>query len=220
MKELYLIPKHQFEMMKSKNSLTSKNNDNTKSSVPKISNRSTSPKITRSNFTRLNKNKVLKSKSKVPDVGQKWGTRILPPPLQNPVYMKGINYNREDKPTNFNIEHQLTMKFYGKHLSHARVLLDHLEKSGNVEWNEYGDISHPINGYNVVNFLEDVIKKNKISPSKVEDYKFIISSGNIPLYIIKNKELKNYLTQDPPRTVIGKSGKLFNSKTSPQWNTY
>ena len=75
------------------------------------------------------KNAVLKSKYKVPDVGQKWRTRILPPPLQNPIYMKGINYNRNDKPKNSNIQQQLTMKFYGKHLSHARVLLDHLEKT-------------------------------------------------------------------------------------------
>ena len=134
--------------------------------------------------------------------------------------MKGINYNHSDKPKNSNIQQQLTMKFYGKDLSHARVLLDNLEKSGNIEWNEYGDITHPINGYNAVKFIEDVIKRNKINASKVEDYKFIINSGNIPLYIINNKELKNYLTQDPPTTIIGKSGKLFKSRRSPNWNIY
>ena len=216
MKELYLIPKHQYDVMKSKNSLNG--NNTSKSSISEISNYSTPVKANRSKFIRTNK--IVKSKSKVPHDGQKWQTRILPPPLQNRIYMKGIKYNRNDKPVNSNIQQQVTMKFYGKQLSHARVLLEHLEKSGNVEWNEYGDITHPINGYNIVTFMEDIIKKDKISPSKVEDYKFIINSGNIPLYIIKNKELKNYLTQDPPTTVIAKNGKLFKSKSSPHWNTY
>ena len=144
--------------------------------------------------------------------------RILPPPLQKPVYLKGVYYNRDEKSKNSNIQQQLAMKFYGKNLSHARVLLNHLEKSGVVEWNEYGDISQPINGYNIIKFMEDVIVKDKINPNKVEDYKFIIHSSNLPLSVIKNQELKDHLTQYPPSTVISRKGKLF--RQAPRWNSF
>ena len=82
---------------------------------------------------------------KVPQPGQQWQTRMLPPPLQKNINMKGMRHDKNyEVKKNPNIQHHLAMKLYGKDLSHARLLLNHLEKSGDVEWNEYGDILHPL----------------------------------------------------------------------------
>ena len=120
MKELYLIPKHQFEMMKNRNPKTD-NSD--KSNLSTHMQPTTSVK---SKSTLVNKGKV--HKRSVPTVGQEWGTRVLPPPLENIVPIRGVSYSHSDKPKNPNIQQYLTMKFSGRNLSHARILLNLLEK--------------------------------------------------------------------------------------------
>ena len=65
--------------------------------------------------------------------------------------------------------------------------------------------------------MDDVINHNKINDSKVEPYKFIINSTNIPISMIKNKQLKQYLTQNPPTSVLSKKRTLFNS---PNWQSF
>ena len=218
MKELYLIPKHQFEVLSNKNHVNSKGNNIT--SKPKITNMVKTP-----NLVRSNKPKTIKRK--VPLVGQQWGTRLLPPPIQKPVHMKGIKYSYKETSKNPNINQQLSMKFFGKNLSHARILLDHLDKSGLVEYNEYGDIFQPINGYNIVDFIEDIISNDKISAYKFEDYKYIVNFTNIPLHFIKNKEFKNYLSQSVKPMFRGVGKKVKKSKSIQQqqqqqqrWSSY
>ena len=239
MKELYLIPKHQFELMKSKSSSSSKSSTNSTTNSITTSTNGTNPttdsnktkivrpsKITRPKFNNRNK-------PKIPKIGQEWGTRVLPPILQNSIPLKGISFNHDQNKKNPNIQAQLSMKFYGTHLSHARVLLNHLEKSGLVDWDEYGDIFKPFNGYNVIDFIEDVISTWKIDISKLEDYWMIINSTNLPLHFIKNPVLKNYINQKiNPTTAItttttrssrGKKtnkGKLIPSKSKPRWDIY
>ena len=118
MKELYLIPKHQFEMMKNRSPKTDNNGK------PNLS-AHMQPSITaKSKTTVVNKGKL--HKRSVPTVGQEWGTRVLPPPLENIVPIRGVSYNHSDKPKNPNIQQYLTMKFSDNHLSHARILLNHL----------------------------------------------------------------------------------------------
>ena len=52
---------------------------------------------------------------------------------------------------------QISMKFYGK-ISHASVLLEHLENSCTVNWSDYYDLIN-INKYNIPNFMQVVISK-------------------------------------------------------------
>ena len=75
------------------------------------------------------------------------------------------------------------------------LLLSHLEKSGVVEWDEYGDLFKPVNSYNVIDFLSDVILFNKLGVNKLKDYNFIIETANVPLHFIRKSSLKNYLIQ-------------------------
>ena len=215
MKELYLLPKHQFDLLKSKNGVrspTTSHPSHVSKSMGSDSNISTTPTRKSSKCPR---NKVTRpKKSKLKQQQQQWGTHT-PPTLPTPIHLKGFSYNRVEKPKNSNLHQQLGMKFFGKNLSHARVVLDHLEKSGIVEWNDYGDMTQPLNGYNILTFMEDIISKDKIGLSKVEDYKFLINATNLPLDMVKNKDLKSYLMQNPPSTVIGKSGKLFKNYLTP-----
>ena len=169
-----------------------------------------------------------------PVVGQRWQTKLAPPPLQKSIPLKGIVYDRKEVPKNVNIQQQLGMNFHGKDLSHAKVLLNHLERSGIVEWDEYGDLFKPVNGYNVIDFLSDVILFNKLGPDKLNDYSFIIQTANIPLHFIRNTSLKNYMIQSRSTRTITSSKRTLSSGVgkkkkgkfvkkqhiSPEWKTF
>ena len=158
MKEFYLLPKHQFEILTSKkdpivNIDTKKEPIVNMDKPPKellperIKNCSSKIGLCKPNKKNI-KSQVSQFKTKnfkVPQPGQQWQTRMLPPPLQKNINMKGMRHDKNyEVKKNPNIQHHLAMKLYGKDLSHARLLLNHLEKSGDVEWNEYGDILHPL----------------------------------------------------------------------------
>ena len=224
MKEFYLLPKHQFEVLNSKKVANGDVDKNPKEFSTEKTKGETSrkPRNTRNVQSKFPKVKPSKM-NKTPQPGQRWRTRMLPPPLKKSINMKGMIYhnNNNENKKNPNIQHHLAMKLYGKDLSHAKLLLNHLEKTGDVEWNEYGDILHPLRGYNIVNFMVDVVTSDKLNLSKLEDYKFIFNTANIPIDYIKNKRLLKHINQNPPSTIVGKKSKIFTqSQVKPSWTTF
>ena len=91
---------------------------------------------------------------------------------------------------------QLNAKFKPENLPHARLILKHFEKSSHTQWDEYGDLFSPINGYNIIDVIHDFIFKSDIKDSlKVNDYRFLVSSTDLPMHYIRNNPLKNTLTK-------------------------
>lgn len=216
MKELYLIPKHQYDVMKTK---TNHHHDD----QPQTTNDpSHTPGVRQNNIPKVRKSHTPKLRKSIPQVGQQWRTKVLPPPLRKPIEMKSISYGRSQIKVNPNIHHLLSMKFFGKNLAHARILLDHFEKNGIIEWNEYGDILHPIKGYNIVDFMFDIISSKKmIDSKKFNDYKFLINSVNIPMTYIQNSHIRHHLTHNPPTRITAGHSRLSRpSKSSTLWKTF
>ena len=82
--------------------------------------------------------------------------------LQKLIYMKRLSYTHTEKSKNSIIRHQLSMKVYGRNLSHTSVLLGCLENSCTVDWSDYCNFVTSINRYFILNFMEDVISKEDI----------------------------------------------------------
>ena len=168
MKELYLIPKHIYDIMQTDKSQTD-------------------IKTKKKHNNRLN---------------ERWGTTVLPPPLQNKVHLNPIkipdtrksnNRQHHYKPT---IYDQLNLRFKPENLHLANLILKYFEKSSSTLWDEYGDLFSPISGYNIIDIIHDFIFDTDIKdPLKIDSYRFLVSSTNLPLHYIRNNSLKNNLTK-------------------------
>ena len=168
MKELYLIPKHVYDIMQAGTSQT-----------------------------------TIKSKKK-PSIhlNERWGTTVLPPPLQNKIHLnpvkipdtrKSNNRQQHYKPT---IYDQLNLRFKPEKLHLANLILKYFEKSSSTLWDEYGDLFSPISGYNIIDIIHDFIFDTDIKdPLKIDSYRFLVSSTNLPLHYIRNNSLKNNLSK-------------------------
>ena len=54
----------------------------------------------------------------------------------------------------------------GRELQRAVLILKHFDTTGDIKWNEYGDIYSPINGYNIIDIIHDLTYHDKISKLK------------------------------------------------------
>ena len=134
---------------------------------------------------------------------KQWGTTMLPPPLQKKISLNTVKIPEISKvPVKHNLAYkpslseQLNVKFKPENLPHARLILKHFEKSSNTQWDEYGDLFSPINGYNIIDIIHDFIFKSDIKDTlKVSDYRFLVSSTDFPIHYIRNNPLKNVLTR-------------------------
>ena len=89
---------------------------------------------------------------KSPEIGEQWMTRVIPPPLQKGIKMKGIRPFKYDGDSNHihknpNILQELSTELQGKNLIRGKLLLKYIENSGQLEWDELGDIYRPMSGY-------------------------------------------------------------------------
>ena len=146
---------------------------------------------------------IKKTNMKKSPNGEQWKTRILPPPLQNSILLNEIKVP-EKKTQNLSsttsLYELLPLRIKkSSDLSRARVLLKHFEKNGNITWDSFGDIFSPINNYNIIDIINDLINKSdKIEKKRLDDYKHFISIANIPTWLIKNETILNAIKRDPP----------------------
>ena len=167
MKELYLIPKQGYERM--------------------LSSLNTNSKV----------NTEVKDEKEI-----EWKTSIPPPtssirnPRQSQIPLRVIK-SPEDISLNRNpsLNELLPITFKEEDLSRAKLLLKHFEKSGSFRWDNSGDLFSPFNKGNVI----DIIKtwndnKSRFTDEEIQLYRYIISVTDIPIWMIKNSQLKKLLT--------------------------
>ena len=174
MKEFYLVPKHLYDAMKSTTTVKKKGSDIIKGRIPNSS--------------------TTNIKRRIPKIGEQWQTKIPPPPLRNQITLNSIKgTDTNDKP---NIYTHLSLRMSGKELQRATLILKHFDKSNDMKWDEYGDLYSPINGYNIIDIIHDLIYHEKISNiDKLNDFKYIITSSALPIHYIKNKFIKEHLSE-------------------------
>lgn len=164
MKELYLIPKQTYERMVS----------------------------TLNNNSKVNTKR--KEKKEI-----EWKTPLPPPPLQKHarevIPLKVIN-TPGDMSINQNpsLNELLPITFKEEDLPRAKLLLKRFETSGVFKWDNNGDLFSPFNKGNII----DIIKtwsddKSLFSDSDVDVYRYIISTTDIPIWMIKNPQLKKMM---------------------------
>lgn len=179
MKELYLIPKLVYErVMKSHKDVTdseiSSSNIggyNKMVELKTILTNKPPPAI----VPQFNNNESLKKKNTVTlktlkKVGEKKNNKN--PPLSNLINIIFPNTTR----------------------TYALSLLKYFEKSDNMKWDNNGDLFHPLNKYNILEFITNLAQKNKkIDAQYIDDYKYLISDINLPYWLIRNVALKKQL---------------------------
>ena len=196
MKEFYLLPKHQFELMNSK-----------KKKIVAGDGDSVNPTTTPCNIKKG-------EKKKKPEIGERWGTRIIPPPIRKSIAVKGMKYNSKIHP-NSNIQQELSSQLQGKNLTRGKLILKHIENSGNIKWDEFGDIYNPLNNYNIIDFIKDITSNDAIADIKIADYKLLVLLGNVPLHYIKNERLKKYILNPLQYSSVKKAKKRKKPSTPP-----
>lgn len=197
MKELYLIPKQSYERM--------------------VSSLNVNPKVN------------MKRKDKTKDI--EWKTSLPPPSLQKhsraEIPLKIINTPMDSSINqNPSLNELLPITFKDEDLSRAKLLLKRFESSGNFKWDNNGDLFSPFNKGNII----DIIKiwnddKSLFSDRDVELYRYIISTTDIPMWMIKNPQLKKLLlakdVKKKKKKTKSRMGagqmKKINTKT---WMTY
>ena len=186
MKVLYLIPKHHYEVMNNGSSHVKGN-------------------IVDADDTIMTN---MRNEDKVPKSEEKWVTRMLPPPIQNTIALKAVK--TPDKiMKNPSLYDHLSLKVGTHEIGRARLILKHIEKSDKILWNDEGDIYVPINNYNIIDIIHDFIYQRDIKdPKKLDDYKYFITVANLPVHLIKNKHVLDFLTRD--------SGLMTSVKKSPK----
>ena len=214
MKELYLIPKHLYDVMKPTKSL----NETTNKGIQRTT---TTTTTTQDNTTNNS------YKPRTPNIGERWQTKIPPPPFQitsnkrskipsppiqnqirpskrrleiqlppppPPLHTSSNHKQVHNLNKNPNIYTQLSLRMTGKELQRATLILKHFDAGGDIKWNEYGDMYSPINGYNIIDIIHDLIYREEITnTNKLNDYKYIITSSSLPMHYIKNKFIKDNL---------------------------
>ena len=200
MKEFYLIPKHQFQLMNSHKPTPTPSSGQVNLSPP------TKPRHCK----------------KSPEIGEQWMTRVIPPPLQKGIKMKGIRPFKYDGDSNHirknpNILQELSTELQGKNLIRGKLLLKYIENSGQLEWDELGDIYRPMSGYNIIQFISNIVNGTSLDDDQMDPYKLLILSSNIPFHHIKNQKLRNY-TMNVKKPKKKKSGRHHVGSGAPSIN--
>ena len=102
------------------------------------------------------------------------------------------------------------MYFTESKSSYVNSVLHYLQKSNNIQRDEDGNLNSPFNEFNILEMIKDFVGKDKVSNDNLQDYKYLIRTANIPVWMIKNKSLINQL-QDVYKIKKG-AGKLCSQK--------
>ena len=188
MKEFYLIPKNVYERMNSKqNQYLGGNKDD--------------PPVMKST-----KNKKVKTKKEIQIPLTSFVTTIQPP-IKPIMKMNGIN-GKEDsvalktlsRPIVYNdnkpsLSNLINLSFPVNSRNNALALLKVFEGIPTMEWNENGDLIYPLNKYNIIDIIGSMVNTTKkVNASYLDDYRYLVSTSNIPIGLIKNNSLRHYIS--------------------------
>lgn len=220
MKELYLIPKLTYERLMGSCSAA-----NGKSSGGGNPPSSTLPRSPRAPETGSYVKVPLKINSRGDrrDVTEQYKTHVKPPKMGGEGRNKdGISLNvtpsksisKNHQPS---LSHVIPIHFSETKFPYVNSVLEYLKTSGNVMWNEQGDLNAPLSGYNILSIIRDFSDRVKVDEATARDYKYVIDAAGIPNWLIRNKSLVYQLNSQPK---IKKGGGRIGVRGSSSWKPY
>ena len=229
MKELYLIPKHLYGITKPSSTVKKVRDDVKCGNVNNCSIKRAKPgksKLQKCITSKRISGDRKRRNRRIPKIGERWHT-IIPPPtpprpalkIQN-MYSNSNNNIIRKKKINPNIYNRLNIKIGGKEMTRAKLILKHFENSEDVRWNEDGDLYSPINAYNIVDIIRDLVYKTanpKMSLQKLADVKYIVNVSSLPLHYINNTIFLNYMNGEEEEEVR-KGGSTVENKMKKKKN--
>ena len=111
------------------------------------------------------------------------------------IVLKTMNQATSYIDTNPSLTNLIDVKFPLSTRYNAQAFLKVIENIPWVKWNEQGDLLYPLNKYNILDVIEHIISPNmRIDSAFLDDYKYLISTMNIPTYLVRNMILKGYIS--------------------------
>jgi len=189
MKEFYLVPKTVYDRLKI-------NNTGGKATIP----------------------------SSIPTTPLKTFITPIPPPSLPPkqkqirvrkrqIKLKTVSPTENNIQENPNIEGLIRIHFEDGLRESALSLFKIMRNAEGFKWNERGDLLHPLNKYNMIDILKDLLKKNvRLTDEQLSDYQYLLSVSNILPEHIRNKKI---ITQ-----IRGGDKKLKGGIDKMRWISY
>ena len=146
------------------------------------------------------------------------------------IILKTMSRAKHHVDINPSLSNLIDLKFSVNNRYKAHAFLKIIENIDSVKWNEEGDLLYPLNKYNILDFIENVISPNIIVNSEyLDDYTYLINTMNIPMHLIRNITLKRYISTGSSRkrqyqtSIKPQSSKQMKKKggnTSSLWIPY
>ena len=110
-----------------------------------------------------------------------------------------------------NLDHIIDIKFPLNHKHYITSFLNLLKSSNTTSWDENGQLTKPIQGYNIIHILEKLfINKSLLEVKDIPFYRLLLKTSGIPLEFIKNEKAKTQLRNIDP----------IVKKTKTKWRSY
>ena len=87
----------------------------------------------------------------------------------------------------------IPLHFTETKIPYVNSVLQYLQKSSNIQWDDHGELYSPLNGYNILHIIKSFLDKNKVEKEIIEDYDYLIKLAGIPHWLIRNKSLVKQL---------------------------
>ena len=149
---------------------------------------------------------------------------------RDPIILKTMSRAKHHVDINPSLSNLIDLKFPLNTRYKAHAFLKIIENIHSVKWNEEGDLLYPLNKYNILDFIENIISPNTIINSEyLDDYTYLINTMNIPIHLIRNITLKRYISTGSSRkrqyqtSIKPQSSKQMKKKggnTSSLWIPY
>ncbi|XP_064111302.1 putative uncharacterized protein DDB_G0287457 [Macrobrachium nipponense] len=132
-------------------------------------------------------------------------TFIPPPPLApigddgakkkkgEPLILNVLNSEVTCKRVNPDLTSVIPILFKDHQIPYVTSLVNHLQNSGAIEWNEEGDQSHPLNGYNILDVAREFQANKRMDDSNIPSYNYLIEHGGISEWMVRNTTIKRQI---------------------------
>ena len=106
----------------------------------------------------------------------------------------------------------------------ASVLLDHIERNKDLEWNHWGELVYAqrvIPHSQIVDLLRECMREQTFTPAGSEEFFRALRESHVPLALISNQKRRDQLQGAPPPPVATKTPPPVASKSGKgTWLTF
>lgn len=133
------------------------------------------------------------------------------------VVLKTLDRHIEYNKPNPSLSHLIDLSFPVTSRNNALALLKVFERIPTMEWKENGDLIYPLNDYNIIDIIRTMVNtKTKVDTAYLDDYRYLVSVLNIPVELIRNNSIKQYISDK----TVPPSNRKKGGYTKVSWLAY